>query len=522
MVVARRVLLLVAVMAVGCLGLASQASADLYWVEGNAVSSASLDGSHVVKNRIGGLDVPRDVAVGGGYVYWTDAGRGTIGRARPDGSEVDQRFIDTVLTPYGITLANGYVYWSSGGGIGRARLDGSAVDPRIISTGREPVRTLAVDDRYVYWGNDRGEIGRSDLVGFQVLPGWLATPGPVMALAVDSDHLYWADGRDAIGRVNRNGTGFDPAFIRGAGDPIGLAVDDWQIYWSTNRGGTIGRANLDGTGAEPGFITGVSFPWGIDVDPTTYVQASATTLAFGAQPLGTIGGPQTLSIQNVALTPRAIDDVQITGDAADDFLMTSQGCTRAPLAAAMTCTVRVRFAPGATGERSATLTLSGDGLVAPIQIPLHGTGGQLPKGDTGERGPEGPAGSTGATGATGATGPQGLQGPHGETGPQGPQGEPGKVLLVTCEKVTITENGKRVKRRKCTTQTVSGPMTFTAGVKARASLSRSGKLFATGTASASGVRLQARRHLRAGGYTLTLSYRQNGHRIADRATVTIS
>jgi hypothetical protein len=166
--------------------------------------------------------------------------------------------------------------------------------------------------------------------------------------------------------------------------------------------------------------------------------------------------------------------------------------------------------------------LGGDGLVAPMQIPLQGTGGELPKGDTGERGAEGPAGPTGATGATGPQGAPGARGPQGDTGPRGPQGEPGKVMLVTCEKVTVTENGKRVKRRKCTTQTVSGPMTFTAGVKAKASLSRGGKLFATGTAGASGVRLQAKRHLRAGRYTLTLSYRQNGHRIADRMTVAIS
>jgi virginiamycin B lyase len=426
--VARRVLLLVVVMAVGCLGLVSQASADVYWANpgGGAIASASLDGSQVVQDRIGGADVPRDVAVSGGYVYWTNAGAGSIGRARLDGSEVNQRFIDTVSSAYGITIANGYVYWGAGIGIGRARLDGSDVVPRIISTGRDPARTLAVDDRYIYWSSARGGIGRSDLEGFQIQPAWLATPGPATALAVDGAHLYWAD-RDAIGRANRDGTAFDPGFIRGAGDAIGLAVDDWQIYWSNNSRGTIGRANLDGTEVNDSFITGVSFPWGIDIDPTTYVQASATSLAFGAQPLGTIGAPQTLSIQNIAPTPRPIDDVQISGDGADDFLITSQGCTRTPLAAGAACTVRVRFAPSATGERTATLTLSGDGLVAPMQIPLHGTGGELPKGDTGERGPEGPAGPAGTTGATGATGPQGDTGPQGA---QGPQGEPGKVLLV--------------------------------------------------------------------------------------------
>jgi hypothetical protein len=516
--VARRVFLLVMVMAGGCLGWASQASADLYWANpaGNAIAGASLDGSHVAQSRIGGARAPRDVAVGGGYVYWTNAALGSIGRARLDGSEVEQGFIPTQSSASAITIAGDYLYWTAGGSIWVARPDGTDRGLRLFSIGRETAVGLAVAGPWIYWSTERGNIGRADLMGRDLQPAWLVTPGPARALAVDGTHLYWADGQDNIGRVDLNGLNANPQFITGAGDPIGLAVDAWQIYWSNNASGTIGRANLDGSDVNDSFITGVSFPWGIDVDPTTYVQASASSLAFGVQPLSTIGATQTLSIHNTASTSRVIDDVQITGDAVDDFLMLSQGCTRAPLAAGATCTVRFRFAPSATGERTATLTLSGNGLVAPMQIPLHGTGGELPKGETGERGPEGAAGATGATGAAGA------QGPQGETGPQGPQGEPGKVLLVTCERVTVTENGKRVKRRKCTTQTIDGPMTFTAGVKATASLSRGGTLFATGTARASGVRLQAKRHLRAGRYTLTLSYRQNGHRIADRTAVTIS
>jgi hypothetical protein len=88
-------LLLVAVMAAGCLWSASQARADLYWANsgGSAIARASLDGSQVVQNHIPGVSVPRDVAVGGGYAYWTNPSRGTIGRAQLDGTGVDPRFV---------------------------------------------------------------------------------------------------------------------------------------------------------------------------------------------------------------------------------------------------------------------------------------------------------------------------------------------------------------------------------------------------------------------------------------------
>ncbi len=126
-----------------------------------------------------------------------------------------------------------------------------------------------------------------------------------------------------------------------------------------------------------------------------------------------------------------------------------------------------------------------------------------PLGPIGPVGPTGERGSNGSNGANGATGPAG---PAGPAGPQGPAGPTGKVQLVRC--TTVKQGKKSVQ--KCTTQLVTGPVTFTAAkASAHATLSRAGHVYATGMALATGhgrlsLRLQPVRALRAGRYTLTL------------------
>ncbi len=132
-----------------------------------------------------------------------------------------------------------------------------------------------------------------------------------------------------------------------------------------------------------------------------------------------------------------------------------------------------------------------------------------PAGAAGPGGEPGPAGERGAAGANGAQGPAGTQGAAGAQGPAGPagpigpagrEGPPGKVQVVTCTKAG--------KKKKCTTKTVSGTFTLKA-LAARATLSRHGRVYATGAAvrgahGALSLRLSNTRALHPGRYTLTL------------------
>ena len=79
---------------------------------------------------------------------------------------------------------------------------------------------------------------------------------------------------------------------------------------------------------------------------------------------------------------------------------------------------------------------------------------------------------------------------------------------MTCKTVTVLSHGKKLKRQKCTTKTITGTASFTT---AHATLKRGTVTYATGTASTTRVTLRALRAVRPGRYTLVLT-RTVGHR----------
>ncbi|MGD0272343.1 MAG: FG-GAP-like repeat-containing protein [Gaiellaceae bacterium] len=236
---------------------------------------------------------------------------------------------------------------------------------------------------------------------------------------------------------------------------------------------------------------------------------SPTTLTFGSPtpvPQGTVSAPQTVTVANNGTAPLIVSGFATGGTNPDDFFTGNTSCL-GQIAPGSSCTVQVRFAPQAQGSRSATLTVASNAPTS-TAVTLNGTAGPLPQGPTG------------ATGATGATGPTGATG---ATGPRGLKGASGKIELVTCKVVTVKVKGKKVKRNKCQTKLVSGTVKFTtASVVMRASLSRGGVLYATGTASRkSGLVLRSLRRVLAGRYTLTLRYHQGHMQVTTRSPITI-
>jgi hypothetical protein len=232
-------------------------------------------------------------------------------------------------------------------------------------------------------------------------------------------------------------------------------------------------------------------------------QASELSVAggqFASQALDTIGAPQSIVVSAVSGGAQ-ISDVRVAGPDAQDFLISSDGCTgvTADSGTQATCTVGVRFAPSQEGTRSAMLVVSSTASIGTLEVPLSGSGTGLPSGPTGEQGLRGEAGPSGLVGSQGTPGQVGGQGPAGAPGSRGLTGPPGRD--ATCKVL----RGRRAPRIKCALGGVKS------GASSPASLTRGGRTYARGTVAA---QRPVHGRLAAGRYTLRYRYDGRGFAVA--------
>lgn len=104
------------------------------------------------------------------------------------------------------------------------------------------------------------------------------------------------------------------------------------------------------------------------------VSATPGALDFGNQPVGGQTVPQTVTIANNTGNAVNFRAATVTGTNADDFVPTTNGCTAA-LAPQVSCSIALAFAPKASGQRTATLSVSDDAANSPQTVTLAGVGG---------------------------------------------------------------------------------------------------------------------------------------------------
>jgi hypothetical protein len=200
------------------------------------------------------------------YIYWTNYGNGTIGRANLNGTSPNQSFITGGSDPTGVVVDSNYIYWTNygNGTIGRANLDGTSPNQSWITGCSNPIG-IAINGSYVYWANnDTNTIGRANLDGTSPNQSWITGVSNPFGIAIDSSYVYWPNyGTNTIGRANLDGTSPNQSWITGCSGPAGIAVDGSYVYWANNVGGTIGRANLDGSSPNQSWISGASSPYGV-------------------------------------------------------------------------------------------------------------------------------------------------------------------------------------------------------------------------------------------------------------------
>jgi hypothetical protein len=144
--------------------------------------------------------------------------------------------------------------------------------------------------------------------------------------------------------------------------PRGRGVRDAQLLLFDNAAGSPHQVRLVGIGVE------APRPM-----PVPRVEITPNPVEFGARDGGRSRAGQTVWILNVGAAPLDVENVAITGADERDFAVTSQMCTRAPIAPRERCLIQLEFRPRAPGRRAAQLVITDNAPGNPHRVALSGS-----------------------------------------------------------------------------------------------------------------------------------------------------
>ena len=106
--------------------------------------------------------------------------------------------------------------------------------------------------------------------------------------------------------------------------------------------------------------------------PRPAVSLSTTSLTFASQNVGTVSAAQNVIVTNTGNADLNVASATLIGTNPGDFQLTN-GCVLS-VAPGGTCSLQVRFAPTASGSRTAQIQLVDDAPTSPQFVSLSGTG----------------------------------------------------------------------------------------------------------------------------------------------------
>jgi hypothetical protein len=106
----------------------------------------------------------------------------------------------------------------------------------------------------------------------------------------------------------------------------------------------------------------------------TTMSVQSTVWDFGSVGVSSQGPTQELKVTNTGKQPLFISDVATSGVSASEFKIVAGGCGTVAIEPGATCPLRLRFAPGAVGQRRASVTFKYNAYSLPLFIDLKGIG----------------------------------------------------------------------------------------------------------------------------------------------------
>lgn len=102
------------------------------------------------------------------------------------------------------------------------------------------------------------------------------------------------------------------------------------------------------------------------------VEPASNPVEFAPVAVGSVGPVETVVLTNAGNLPGSFFIAVIAGGSVGSFLLIDESCTAAPVQPGATCAIQVRFAPQATGPKTARFALFGDD--DPTMVLLSGEG----------------------------------------------------------------------------------------------------------------------------------------------------
>ena len=182
-----------------------------------------------------------------------------------------------------------------------------------------------------------------------------------MAIALPASGAFAAGQSSANYSIRADSVNAGVANTSSANFSVGSTVGEAGFSQQTNSF----NARIDG-----GFRAQV-----INVN-TPVMTVLPTTLNLGNSPVGVAAAALNVTISNQGGAALNLSAITITGTNAADFTRSGICTPTATIAAAASCTATITFTPGGLGSRAATLTVTGNDPVNPVQsVSLSGAGG---------------------------------------------------------------------------------------------------------------------------------------------------
>jgi len=102
------------------------------------------------------------------------------------------------------------------------------------------------------------------------------------------------------------------------------------------------------------------------------VSIDPSSIDFRDQVTSRASAPRRITVTNTGEKKLYINSAALGGDDVQDFILSSDTCTGASIAAQKSCIIDIRFNPRRTGSKKATLTLTDNAGDSPQKVTLSG------------------------------------------------------------------------------------------------------------------------------------------------------